>query len=365
MDLVQGVITLVLFLFILGVLVLVHELGHFFVARLAGVRVLEFGVGFPPRAKVLRNQGETVYTLNWLPIGGFVKLEGEDGGDAQDPRSFSAKPLPTRLLILVAGVVMNVLLAFAIFAGIALGGDPTLGVKIGEVFADSPAQAAGLQRGDVIEAVNGRYFSAFQTDYNLLDDLRLRPGHTVVLRVLHSDGTRTDVTATLRSQADIDAGKGALGFSPQGGRLTPEVIHYDAGRALQLGVDRTVGATRLIIDGLGELADAIINRPTDPPPAAGPIGIAIQIGDVFWQLGPIVTLFLAGVLSANLAVINILPLPPLDGGRMLVIVLKSLFGKRLSLRVERLTYVVGFAFLFGFLIWVTGFDLLRSLGLVQ
>ena len=110
---VQSIITILLFIFILGALVVIHELGHFVTARLANVRVLEFGVGFPPRAKVLRNKGETVYTLNWLPIGGFVKLEGEDGDAANDPRSFSAQALPTRLWILVAGVAMNVLLAFA------------------------------------------------------------------------------------------------------------------------------------------------------------------------------------------------------------------------------------------------------------
>ena len=114
-------------------------------ARLANVRVLEFGVGFPPRAKVLRSKGETLYTLNWLPIGGFVKLEGEDGDAADDPRSFSAQRLPTKLWILVAGVLMNLLLAFAIFTGDRLAGDP---VRRRDVLRrsspDSPAAAAGL-----------------------------------------------------------------------------------------------------------------------------------------------------------------------------------------------------------------------------
>ena len=118
----QSIITILLFIFILGALVVIHELGHFVTARFFNVRVLEFGVGFPPRAKVLRSKGETVYTLNWLPIGGFVKLEGEDGDLADDPRAFSAQSLPKRLLILVAGVAMNVLLAFAIFTGIAMIG---------------------------------------------------------------------------------------------------------------------------------------------------------------------------------------------------------------------------------------------------
>src|SRR5207302_5986913 len=125
-------------------------------ARLARVRVLEFGIGFPPRAKVLRNRGETIYTLNWLPIGGFVKLEGEDGGAGDDPRSFSRAPLVIRLVILVAGVAMNFLLAFVIFAGIALTGDPTLGVTVGEVQPGSPAEVAGVHPGDTLLRVNGQ-----------------------------------------------------------------------------------------------------------------------------------------------------------------------------------------------------------------
>ena len=111
MPVIQGAITILLFVVILCGLVLVHELGHFVVARLFGMRVHEFGIGFPPRAKVLSDRGETIYTLNWLPIGGFVRLEGEDG-DSDDPRSFAVAALPKKLLVLLAGVVMNLLVAF-------------------------------------------------------------------------------------------------------------------------------------------------------------------------------------------------------------------------------------------------------------
>jgi regulator of sigma E protease len=110
------------------------------------------------------------------------------------------------------------------------------------------------------------------------------------------------------------------------------------------------------------LVESVAADPTAPPPVAGPIGIATQIGDVFFNAGPIMTLYVAGILSANLAVVNILPFPPLDGGRMLMITLKRIFGTRISLRAEQLTYLVGFAFLFAFIIWVSGFDLIRTLG---
>ncbi len=357
----QSIITILLFILILGTLVIIHELGHFVVARLAGVRVLEFGIGFPPRAKVLRSNGETLYTLNWLPIGGFVKLEGEDGNDADDPRSFAAQRYVTKIVILVAGVAMNVVLAFAIFTGIALIGDPTLGFKVAVVQAGSPASAAGIQAGDVVISVDGTFYSAFGGT-NLLDDLRQRAGQTVVLGVEHPGGAIDQVSATLRPLAAIDAQHGALGIETAGGTTTPTSLHYGVGEAIGIGAQRTVDALGLIVGGLGALADSIVNHPTEAPPVQGPVGIATQIGDVFWQLGPIITLYVAGILSANLAVVNILPFPPLDGGRILIITLKRLFGARISLQAERMTYVVGFVFLFVFLIWITGFDIVRGLG---
>ena len=178
---IQSIITIILFLAMLGILVVIHELGHFVTARLANVRVLEFGVGFPPRAKVLRNKGETVYTLNWLPIGGFVKLEGEDGDAADDPRAFSAQGLPTKLWILVAGVLMNVLLAFVIFTTIALIGEPTIGMRVGTVQPDSPAAAAGLAPGDVVTSIDGVYVNAFSGKI-FVDELKARAGRDGLAR---------------------------------------------------------------------------------------------------------------------------------------------------------------------------------------
>ena len=364
MDLLRALGTVVLFLGILGILVLVHEVGHFVVARLYRVRVLEFGIGFPPRAKVLRNVGETVYTLNWLPIGGFVKLEGEDGDQADDARSFAAQSLPRKLIILLAGVVMNLALAAAIFTGIALTGDPAIGVYVSYVDPGSPAESAGVRVGDVIERVDGQAFGAFGPS-SILEELRDSAGQAVVLTIRRNDQT-VELHATLRTQDQVDLGRGALGIgkvgvAPLEARATSDRINYPLGTALQLGLDRTASAMGLIIDGVGQLATAIITKPTEPPPVSGPVGIAAQIGDVFWSLGPVITLYLAGILSANLAVVNILPFPPLDGGRMLMLIIKRLAGARLSLRVERLTYFVGFAMLLGFLVWVTGFDIARGL----
>jgi regulator of sigma E protease len=158
--------------------------------------------------------------------------------------------------------------------------------------------------------------------------------------------------------------------------------NYDGrplGDAIALGVDQTGRAFGLIWNGLASLVSSIASNPTQAPPVTGPIGIAVQVGDVFWQLGPIFTLYLAGLLSANLALVNILPFPPLDGGRILVLLLKSLLARggalmrragvrgaglseQTAISVERLTYLVGFVFLFGFLIWITYFDIARQVG---
>ena len=361
----QSIITVFLFILILGGLVIVHELGHFFTARLSKVRVLEFGVGFPPRAKVLRSKGETLYTLNWLPIGGFVKLEGEDGTDVDDPRSFSHQGLARKLTILIAGVAMNVLVAFVIFTGIAWLASPFVGVKFFEVQPGSPAAAAGLQPGDAIVAVNGERYQ-FITGPNALSGIRGQAGETIVLTIDGTDGARRDVSVTLRPEAEIDAQHGALGISgatkPFEGYFFGEYTTNDLATAVTIGARETVRWMGLIVGGLASLVGSVASNPTAPPPVSGPIGIATQIGDIFWNSGWVMTLYVAGILSANLAVVNILPFPPLDGGRMLMLTLKRIFGARISVRAEQLTYVVGFAFLFAFIIWVTGFDIIRSLG---
>jgi regulator of sigma E protease len=395
-------VTIVLFILVLGGLVLFHELGHFITARLARVRVLEFGIGFPPRAKGLGRGGVsttdaeayrraredalvatrsdeaayeavletpevpqgTEYTLNWLPIGGFVKLEDENGGAGFDPRSFGRARLPIKLGILVAGVLMNLLLAFAIFTGVALWGEPALGVKIGEVAPGSPAASAGLVAGDTLVAVNGQQFSVFDQVLNLpgaTTTLRALAGQPVTIGILHSDGTTQDYSLTLRVPSSDK--EGALGIGKLEGTEVG-TVEYSFGEAVQVGVEKTVAAFGLILAGLGDIGRSILTNPTAPPPAAGPVGIAAQIGDIAFNLGPLYLVFMIGLLSANLALVNILPFPPLDGGRMLVLLLKAIprYGKRISLRAEQLTYAIGFVALFTFLIWITVFDVARQFG---
>jgi regulator of sigma E protease len=359
---VQSIITIVIFFAMLGALVVIHELGHFVTARLAGVRVLEFGIGFPPRARVLRSKGETLYTLNWLPVGGFVRLEGEDG-DSDDARSFVRARLPIKLVILVSGVAMNVVLAFLIFLAISALANPTWNLTVSEVKPASPAATAGLVAGDQVQTLDGQAFDGFK-DPSLA--LRAKAGQTVVLGVQRADGSHQMISAALRRAEDVTPTNGALGIA-FGSTIVYAQNPPDA--AIGLAASRTGEALTIIWDGLRKLADSIVNRPTEAPPVTGPIGIASQVGDVFWKLGPVFTLYFAGILSANLAVVNILPFPPLDGGRVAILLYKSatdlvrrIFGlpardERVSLRVERLTYVIGFACLMAFLVWISFFDI--------
>lgn len=398
----QSLITIVVFLVVLGTLILIHELGHFVVARMSGVKVLEFAIGFPPRARVLHrgkpsayelqrpprpdpqlppnvvpgspeadaflerarrddaDRRGTEYTLNWLPIGGYVKLEGEDGDD-DDPRSFSRAPLFMKLVILVAGVVMNLLLAFLIFTGIALYGEPALGLEIAEVSPGSPAATANLMPGDLLVAVNGQQHSAFDSSpaQAMIDDLSTNAGKPVTLTVRHADGQVEMIAVTLR--VPTEAEPGALGITIQRAEPFGTMTHSPSD-AIAIGARQTVEAFGLILGGLGDLGRSIVTSPTSAPPVSGPVGIGFQLGDILWTLGPLYVLYMAGLLSANLALVNILPFPPLDGGRMLVLVLKAIprYGPRISLRAERMTYAIGFVALFAFLIWVTVFDVARQ-----
>jgi regulator of sigma E protease len=368
----NGLINVVLLLVILVVLVLIHEFGHFVVARRSDVTVHEFGVGFPPRAKVLGTDRQgTTYTLNWLPIGGFVKLEGEEG-QSDDPHAFSNQKLRTRLAILLAGVTMNIVLAFVIFAFIAAFADPVANARISFVTPDSPAAGVGLvggnqidtdpkgnpiydETGDLIVAIDGQRFPVFDWNVGGVPQstyLRSHAGQTVILTIRRNDGTERDVSVTLRPATEITPTKGALGV--QFNALPTENVQHGPVDALTIGFRRTADAATLILRGLGDLIVNITN-----PQVSGPIGIVGAIGTVRTELPPIFLLWFVGLLSANLAVVNALPFPPLDGGRVAVAIIQRLTGNRISVAAERLAYLTGFVLLMALLAWVTFFDIQR------
>ena len=240
---VQSIITIVLFILILGGLVVIHELGHFVTARLANVRVLEFGIGFPPRAKVLRSKGETLYTLNWLPIGGFVKLEGEDGNDADDPRSFAAQRCLTKLLILVAGVAMNVAARVRDLhrhrAGWRRRSSASGSSRSSPARRPPPPASSRATRSSPSTASSYQFITG-PTALDRPARPRRRDGRPDHRRRRRRPARRD--RSTLRPEAEINAQQGALGISgatkPFEGYFYGEYTQHDLPTAIPIGAQR-------------------------------------------------------------------------------------------------------------------------------
>ena len=370
--------TIAAFLAVLVVLVLVHELGHFIVAKRAGITVQEFGVGFPPRIASVMWHG-TRYSINWIPLGGFVKMLGEDGeievdrlrrDGLSEPEvqramegAFSRRPIPVRIAVLLAGVVMNFLLAAALFA-VAL----SLPVQVGygpltvvDVQDDSPAEGK-LQTDDVIVSAGGHNFDrSFERSRDLTEYVSLHAGDPIVLGVVR-DGREIAVTVTPRELTDEQRrqGAGAIGFAYEPERIVeePSPVESPVDAALQ----GTAAAATLAVQIPGGLADAIGGllglNPGAADDARGPIGIAEETGRVL-EASLVSQLLFVGVLSVNLAVLNVLPFPPLDGGRIAVVLVEALRRRRLPAEREALIYLTGFAVLIALVILISIQDVRR------
>lgn len=369
--------TILAFIAVLVVLVLVHELGHFIVAKRAGITVQEFGVGFPPRIGSVVWHG-TRYSLNWIPLGGFVKMLGEDGeGEAEKMRkrglseaavdsamegAFNRKPIWLRIVVLVAGVVMNFLLAAVLFAvALSLPGSEGRGpLIVTEIQAASPATAAGLEVGDVIVAADGR---TFPVSRDLTAYVRSRAGHLVELTV-RRDGTETLIPVTPRSlsAAEEAKGLGAVGFSYEPARFVevPPTVANPA-EATWKGVVSAADLAAQIPGGLASAVAGLLGLAPDAGTAVGPIGIASETGRVL-QAPLVSQLVFVGILSVNLAVLNILPFPPLDGGRIAVTVVEAVRRRRLPAEREALVYLTGFMVLVVLVILISIRDVANLIG---
>jgi regulator of sigma E protease len=367
--------TILAFIAVLVVLVLIHELGHFTVAKLAGITVQEFGIGFPPRIASTTWRG-TRYSLNWIPLGGFVKMLGEDGeieaekmrerglSDAAIDRAmvgaFNRKPILVRLAVLLAGVVMNFLLAIVLFAGAFSVAQPIRvpPLTVTEVQPDSPAQGK-LQVGDRIVSADHRDFDRAN---DLIDYIGQRAGKAVSLQVERGDGS-LDVSVTPRELTDEQraAGLGAVGFGLRAETEMGAPVASSPVDAIASGAQTTVELARQIPGGLASTVAGLIGLAPNTGDARGPIGIAQVTGEVLHQ-----TLFdqlvFVGLLSVNLAVLNVLPFPPLDGGRIAVTVLEAIRRRRLPAEREALIYLTGFLVLIALVILISVQDIQRVSG---
>ncbi len=367
--------TVLAFIAVLVVLVVIHELGHFAVAKLSGITVQEFGIGFPPRIASTTWRG-TRYSINWIPLGGFVKMLGEDGEiEAEKMRerglsdaavekamvgAFNRKPILVRLAVLLAGVVMNFLLAIVLFAGAFSVAQPirVLPLTITEIQPDSPAEGK-LEVGDRITSAD---HGSFATAGALIDYIGAHAGEAVSLQVERGSHD-FDVTVTPRrlTQEQREAGVGAVGFGLRSEtRMGPPVASSPLD-AVASGARTTVELARQIPGGLASTVAGLVGLAPNTGDARGPIGIAQVTGEVLHQ-SLFDQLVFVGLLSVNLAVLNVLPFPPLDGGRVAVTVLEAVRRRRLPAEREALIYLTGFLVLIALVILISIQDIQRVSG---
>jgi regulator of sigma E protease len=362
------------FIILLGPLMLIHELGHFVVAKKAGIRVEEFGLGLPPRAARLFKLGETEYTLNWLPIGAFVRMTGEE--NPEDPRSFAAQPKRWRLATLAAGPLMNFLGGFVILtlAYLFFATQPTeFRYRINQVMAGSPAEQIGLQPGDAILAVNGADMiqklepaSGVQPDVGALrQQVRQFIGQPIEIVVLRAGEPEQIVRLSGRLPPDANA-EAPLGVSLIIEVTKSERVAYTLPEAL-LAAGLEVGGA---IAALVQLPVRLVNQTLAleqlrPISVVGITNIGVELIDssVTESQGLMPFLRFAAVVSIAIALTNLLPLPALDGGRILFILIEALRGRRVDPRREQWVHAVGFAFLLALSVVVIIMDIVNPVSI--
>jgi regulator of sigma E protease len=352
-------VSVLVFALLLGFMVLIHELGHFAVAKLARVKVEEFGIGFPPRLFAFR-RGETEYSLNWIPLGGFVRMLGEE--DPREPRSFARARKRWRIAILLAGSTMN-MIAAAIFFSIAFSaGWPTVTeteVQISRVLAGSPAEQAGIRQGDIVLSLAGEPVKA-TGDLRRITDANL--GRTVPMQIRRGQ-EQTTLTVTPRQQWPEGEGPIGIGIGDRAVKMEP--VRYGPVEAVGRGVGelgKSIGLTLMIpVMAFQGIVPLELLRPV------GPVGLfqatsqatAETVRSGWWF--PL--LYMAATLGAGLGVANLLPIPGLDGGRLVFVLIEMLRGRRISPEREGMIHLVGMGLLVSLVVVITYFDILNPVNL--
>ncbi|XOU94887.1 MAG: RIP metalloprotease RseP [Candidatus Kerfeldbacteria bacterium] len=375
-------LTVIIFIVVLGLIVFVHELGHFYSAKKLGIGVEEFGFGFPPRLfgiqkingtkkwKFIKGsktpeitaetKGNVIYSLNWIPIGGFVKIKGEQGDQKDEDDSFSSKKIWKRVVVLSAGVAMNFIFAFIIISiGFGIGIPNAVDqdvpesaivfeqkIQVVEVESESPAEEAGIKLGDIIVSSKEVFFVTTQDfqDFagpNLNNEIILtidRAGEEIVVNVIPEDLN--------------DNGKGAVGIW----LADIGLIKYPWYMAIWMGAKTTVQITWQILVAFFELIKNLIITQEAGMELAGPVGIAVLTGQVA-KLGFIYLLQFAAILSINLGIINFIPFPALDGGRVLFLLIEKIRKKPMNEKIEAMMHNFGFLLLILLVLFVTFKDI--------
>lgn len=376
---------ILVFIITLLILVILHELGHFLVAKKFGIKVLEFGFGIPPRAWG-KKIGETIYSLNWLPFGGFVKLLGEDSDEIKDEkekvnedtwkkRSFATQNVWRRIYVVIAGVAMNLILAWILF-WIVLGAQnfsaqvplffpyQFVGVEqveeevilVGEVTKESPAEASGLKQGDRILSLNGKNLKSAD---ELVRETRELAGKEITLTIsdIEKNNTR-EIKVTPR--ANPPEGQGPLGVKLGG--LSVATLNYEKPwQKVLAGPVHSYNLASYSFSILGRLISTSISSNNLAPVSSavsGPVGITTMVGDILSIKNPLIPyLNFLGLLSLNLAIFNVLPIPGLDGGRLFFLTIEAVTKKRAHATIERFAHTAGFALLIALALLITFSDI--------
>ena len=371
--------TLVVFVIVLAVMVFFHELGHFGTARKLGVKCDEFGFGFPPRICGWRKvngkrnffwgnkptedikSDDTIYSMNWIPIGGFVKIKGENGEDSKDDDSFGSKKIWKRTAILSAGVTMNVVLAMVCLSIAFMIGapqpitedmDPNLvrdqKIQVVSVISDTPAEEQGVQLGDVLVSINDQKFETIEQVQGFTNE---HEGEELSLKVERL-GEEKDfkLTTTILEQT----GKSGMGV----GLSLTGIVKHPWYQSIWYGILATFNMLWMILVAFATvIKNAVMGQPIGVE-VAGPVGIAAMTGQVA-RMGFNYILQFTALLSLNLAIINFLPFPALDGGRVLFLIIEKIRGKAVNQKVEQIAHTIGFALLMLLILVVTGRDILQ------
>ncbi|MGE5197479.1 MAG: RIP metalloprotease RseP [Deltaproteobacteria bacterium] len=350
-------LSLLAFLFVLGVLIIVHEFGHFITAKKIGVRVEEFCLGFGPRI-VTKEKSGTRYTISWIPLGGYVKLAGESREDfTGKPDEYFARPLKERAKIIFMGPVLNYVLGLFCFWIIFMFGYPALTTKVGSLMEGYGAEKAGIKAGDRIVAVEGQKVTFFEEMQKIIQSKK--DAETVKLFIVR-DGSEyvADVKIRAKPMEDLLGKKrsvGLIGMIPADEIIK---IRYGPFRSMIAAADKTWNLTILTYTAFWRIITFQLSMRES---VAGPLGI-YYITSQAARLGPIALLHLIAVLSISLAIFNLLPLPILDGGHIMFMAIERIRGKSLSRKTEYVVTKIGLAFLFSLVVLVTYNDIVRLYG---
>ncbi len=328
--------TAIVAILVFGLLVFFHELGHFSIAKLVGIRVHEFAIGMGPKL-LFKKKNETLYSVRIFPIGGFVRMEGEDeSSEAVD--SFSNKTVLQRISVIFAGPMMNFILGFLCFFIIFFHlGTPS--TTIGEIISNSPAAKLGLQPNDIVLEIEGEYIDSWEELVSMIVASEGNP-----IEIVYSRNGNT-ITQTVTPEIDNETGRPIIGIVPG---IEKSVI---------AAAENGFAQTKLIFTEIMGFLQQLIRGQADTSDVAGPVGIITLVGQAS-RSGWVDVVGLAGLISINLGIMNLLPIPALDGSRIIFLLLEALRGKPVDPEKEAMVHMVGITLLMLLMIVITYKDII-------